>query len=395
MVNGGDTAAQFSPRAKLTIVVLILVIGAVFLLQVRNIAAPFLWALVAAYLLAPVINYLNIDGRLPRLWCVTLVYLSVGIGLLAISRYLYPRAVEQGTLFLEDVPRLEAALISRVGPRPLGIDIDGVIRQILNTVTGYTSSPVNASNLLENALQTFVKLFLFLVTTFYLLLDGPRLRKTMSDTIPESFRPEIVALGRQINLTWQQYIRGELLLFVIMATATTIGLSVLQVPGALFLGLASGLLELLPLIGPWVAGGLAVSVAYFNPTIPWSLSQIAYAGVVALMYFVFRQLEDYFVIPKLLGRAVRLHPVVVLFALATMGVLAGLFGLLIAVPLAASLKAIGKYLYSKLLDLRVEFEPVRTISGAIIEIPLHAGSPRATEADSGESPGASRPVDAR
>ena len=82
--------------------------------------------------------------------------------------------------------------------------------------------------------------FLFLVTTFYLLMDAPRIKNSIREVIPEPFRDELVALGMQINVTWQQYIRGELVLFAIMATATTVGLMILQVPGALILGLVSG-----------------------------------------------------------------------------------------------------------------------------------------------------------
>jgi len=106
-------------------------------------------------------------------------------------------------------------------------------------------------------------------------------------------RKRLLALGRQINITWQQYIRGEVLLFAIMAVVSTVGLTILGVPGAPVLGLATGLLELLPLVGPWTAGALAVSVAYFNGTNPFGWGQLAYAGVVALMYFVLRQAEDF------------------------------------------------------------------------------------------------------
>lgn len=358
-------------RTKLALVLGVLLLGLYLLFQIRDIIYPFLWAILAAYLLGPIVNYLNVRGGLPRLWSVLLLFASIGLLLAAGASYLYPKAVEQGTVFIEDLPRLEAALIDLVGPQPLGVNIDSLVSQLLTTGSGYTTAG-SAGHLIINAFTTVFKVFLFLVSTFYLLMDGPRIRRTLAGKIPSAYRPEMFALGKQINLTWQQYIRGEMVLFVIMATATTIGLTILNVPGAIFLGVASGLLELLPLVGPYTAGALAVSVAYFNGTNPWNWSQIAYAGAVALMYFVLRQLEDYFVMPKVLGRAVRLHPLVVLFALTASGVLWGLFGLLIAVPLAASLKAIFSYLYAKLLDLPVQFEPVRTLGGGIIEIPVHA-----------------------
>jgi len=347
-------SSAFSPRIKLTLIISLVLLAIVVLLQLRAILSPFLWAAVLAYLLVPVVNYLNVRGGLPRLWSIVLIYASVALLLVAGVRYLYPLVVAEGTVFLEDIPRLEGALISVVGPRPLGIDIASVITQLVGATTGYSTNTRAAGHLLVNALETLVKLFLFLVTSFYLLMDSRRLRDTVCGAIPEAHRDELTALGRRIHETWQHYIRGELLLFAIMAIVTGVGLTILQVPGAIFLGLVSGALELLPLVGPWTAGAIAVSVAYFNGANPWNLSQIAYAGAVAMMYFVLRQMEDYLIIPHVLGRAVRLHPVVVLFAVAAGGVIGGLFGLIIAVPIAASLREIVLYLYNKMFDLPVQ-----------------------------------------
>lgn len=389
MDEGHVDTPTLPPRLKLFVLVVLAIATVVVLLQIRQILAPFLWALVAGYLFSPVVNYFNVRGGLPRLWSVILLFAGVALVLLTASRYFYPRIQEQVTLFLEDIPRLRNALIALVGPRPAGIDITSLVRQLVQAGTGYTGNARNATHLLVNAVEEFFKLFLFLVSTFYLLMDGPRLKAAVAGRIPEAYRPEILALGRQINLTWQQYIRGELLLFALMSTVISVGLSILQVPGAIFLGLISGALELLPLVGPWTAATLGVSVAYFNGTNPWGASQLAYAGVVALMYFVLRQAEDYFVMPHVLGRAVHLHPLVVLFALTAGGVIAGLFGLIIAVPVAASIRAVFNYLYAKLLDLPVEFEPVRTIGGGIIEIPLHEPSGLPHESAAAEQPGTS------
>lgn len=386
-------AATLSARAKLTVVVGLVILAVIFLAHIGQIVQPFLWALLAAYLLTPVVNYLSIDGKLPRLWAVTLIYALVGILLLAVSRYLYPHLVEQGTVFVEDIPRLENALIAVVGPKPLGIDIDALINQAIATVTGFGRTQT-AGHLLVGAFETFIKVFLFLVATFYLLMDAPRLGQTTRSSLPPGYREELVALSRQIHLTWQQYIRGELVLFLLVATATTIGLTVLEVPGALFIGLASGALELLPLVGPYTAGALAVSVAYFNGTNPFGWSQFAYAGIVALMYFVFRELEDYIVIPNVLGRAVRLHPLVVLFAVTAGGLIGGLLGLVLAVPIAASLKAILSYIYAKLFDLPVEFEPVRTLGGGVIEIPVYEANEEDVEGVEPAGAGSSQHADA-
>lgn len=388
MAGANGAGRQLNRGAKVVILAAVILGLLLFIGQIRPIISPFLWALVAGYLLSPVVNYLHFEGRLPRVWAVSLIYALAGIALLGAGRYLYPHVVDDGTVFIEDIPRLEASLIALVGPRPLGIDIVAVVHQVLISGSGMTGSPGVAGHLLVNALETSIKTFLFLVATFYLLMDAPQLRRAMVRVIPPGYAPELTALGRQINVTWQQYIRGELLLFVIMASAVTIGLTALRVPGAIFLGLVSGGLELLPLVGPWTAGAVGVSVAYLSGTNPWGWSQLAYAGAVALLYLVLRQAEDYIVIPHVIGRAVRLHPLVVLLAVASGGVIGGLLGLVIAVPVAASFKEIGIYLYAKLLDRPWQPEPIRTIGGGIIEVPIHES---ATSAETAQ-PGGTRPV---
>src|SRR5207253_1330226 len=118
--------------------------------------------------------------------------------------------------------------------------------------------------------------------------------------------------------------RGQLLLIGVMATATFIGLSVLQVPFTILLAIMTGVLEVIPIVGPITAGAIACLVALGHPA-PWGLTQIWYVAIVAIMYTILRHAEDYFVIPLVIGRIVQLHPAVVSFAL----------GLLI--PLAAAL----------------------------------------------------------
>jgi predicted PurR-regulated permease PerM len=206
------------------------------------------------------------------------------------------------------------------------------------------------------------------VSTFYLLMDAPGIRIAFTEVLPAGYRQELTDLARRIHSTWLQYMRGELLLFALMSTVTTIGLTIFGVPGAIFLGLLSGALELLPLVGPLTAGTVAVAVAYFNGSNPWGWSQIAYAGAIALLYLILRNAEDYFVIPHVLGRAVRLHPLVILFSVAAGGVMGGLFGLLIAVPIAASIREIATYVYAKLLDQPVIDTPRATPDAPVIEL---------------------------
>lgn len=362
-LNGdGGPALPFSSATRWFIVVAASMLIVLFLWHIRSILFPFIWAILTAYVLTPPINYVNYRLRVPRFFVVLLLYIVVFATVIVISRYLVPWITNQVTFFVEDLPKLEGSLVSKVGPSPVGININNLVDEVtrnLNTVTG---NPKNAARLLSSAFTTLLRVLIFLFTTFYLLMDGPRIRRSLVRLIPRAYRGEMTGLGRQINTTWMQYIQGEIILFAIMSLASFIGLEVLHVPGAVPLAIATGVLELLPIVGPVTAGALAVSVAYLNGTNPFGWSQITYGLVVAAMYLAFRETEDYIVVPRVLGHAVKLHPLIVLFALASGGVVAGLFGLLVAVPLAASVKIIGAYLYDKVVVQSPEFVDVHAVA---------------------------------
>ncbi|MFM8593273.1 MAG: AI-2E family transporter, partial [Chloroflexota bacterium] len=124
---------------------------------------------------------------------------------------------------------------------------------------------------------------------------------------------------------------------------------ILDVDYALSLAIATGFLELIPVIGPWTAGTIAVLIALFQPTAPFGWSNTTLAIVVALVYFTLRQLEDAFVIPLVIGRIVHLHPLLVIFVLVIGTSLGGALGLILAVPMAAVLKIIMSYFYGKVM----------------------------------------------
>ena len=110
-------------------------------------------------------------------------------------------------------------------------------------------------------------------------------------------------MGAQIDRILAGYVRGTLLLIPIMATLTTIALMLLGVRYALVLGIVTGILETIPLIGPWSAAGIAIGVALFQAPAPWGWPAWLIAGAIGLTYFVLRMFEDNFIIPHVVGPA--------------------------------------------------------------------------------------------
>src|SRR5207237_2192440 len=182
--------------------------------------------------------------------------------------------------------------------------------------------------------------------------------------VPATSRHELLPLGEQVSILLSRYVRGQLLLVAIMSTATTIGLTLFGVPFSLLLGLLTGVLEVIPIIGPITAGAIACLVALGNPN-PFGWSQLVYVGAIAAMYTILRHAEDYFVIPLVIGRIVRLHPAVVIFSLLSGGAVFGLIGVVLAVPVAATARLVLICVSATLRDedpspvLRADLAPQR------------------------------------
>jgi hypothetical protein len=132
-----------------------------------------------------------------------------------------------------------------------------------------------------------------------------------------------------------------------MSVASFIALTILDVRFAPLLAIFTGLVEILPFVGPYIAGGVAVLVALTQGGNAYGWSPMALAIAVALTYTVLRQVEDNFVMPLVVGKLVRLHPLVVIFSVLAGASLMGILGLLLAVPIAATLKIVAIYLYRK------------------------------------------------
>jgi predicted PurR-regulated permease PerM len=204
--------------------------------------------------------------------------------------------------------------------------------------------------LVLGVLEGLVLLLVYLVVTFYLLLQADQLTERMYALIPLPAREEIRTLGRSIDRVLGAYIRSQLLLIVVMAVVTYIPLSILGVQYALVLAIATGFLEIIPFVGPYTAAGSAMLVSLFQTTNTFGWPSWVLSLVIGVIYLVLRQAEDPLIIPNLVGHIVKLHPIIVIFSIVAGGALGGALGLLMSVPLAATMRIILIYLYTKLVD---------------------------------------------
>lgn len=304
----------------------------------RSVLTPLVVAGVLAYLFSPVVDELEQRTRLPRLAVLGLLYLAA-VGLLGLSLWLLEARLLQEVRALGEAgpDLLDAAFVRLLGSQTfpfLGQQVDAHVLAVWanQQLAGMLGTPSDVLHVAERVLDTLLKTVLTLLALFYLLLDGRRLGPYLLRFIPASRRAHVQEVAERVHRLLGRYLRGQLFLVGLMSTATFAVLElVFHLPYALPISIASGILEVIPLLGPVAAGTIASLVALGHGGVPMML------GVI-LAYFVLRQAEDQLVMPIVVGRAVELHPLVTIFAVLVGATNFGVLGAIMAVPVAAALR---------------------------------------------------------
>jgi predicted PurR-regulated permease PerM len=348
------SAPRWSPTLK-RLIVGALIAAAIFIFyRAGDIVRPFLWAAILGYILLPVVRAFERRLTNRRGVAAAIVFVFVLLVIAGGVRFLAPLAVDQAQSFQRTLPSLIANAQNTLAETLDQIGAEDLVPIVFGPIA---TAPLEVSRNVANLAVPFLvgfshfllEFLVFLIGTFFFLRDWPRLIDWIRSMIPPASRHELLPLGEQVSILLSRYVRGQLLLVVIMSTATIIGLTLFGVPFSLLLGIVTGVLEVIPIIGPITAGAIACLVALGNPN-PFGWSQLVYVGAIAVMYTILRHAEDYFVIPLVIGRIVRLHPALVIFALLSGGAVFGLIGVVLAVPVAATLRLVLIYVNAKLRD---------------------------------------------
>ena len=348
---------QFSPRAKRTTVWILVAVSLVFLYTVREMAVPFFWAFVAAYVFHPLVKKLNEKTKVPRAIWILLLYL-IAFALIGWAIAVLVPLVESqyGDLVL-DVPDIVSSVQafvrenSRLDFYGFSLDLEAISNEVISLVSGLARSlPGQAIEGITLVFGTVLKIVIFFVALFHFLLFGERWVGFVIALLPPQLQAELMPVLNRIHQTMGAYLRTQLIRIAMVSTIVYIALSILQVRFALVLAIMAGFLDIVPLIGPTISSAVTVLVALVQPTTPFGWSHITLALATVILYIGLNQLEENIILPPLIGFMVDLPPIVVLFAVLAGERLAGILGLLLAVPIAASTKIILRYVYAKLMD---------------------------------------------
>jgi predicted PurR-regulated permease PerM len=353
-----------------------LIVFLILVYLLRTVLLPFVAGMGVAYFLDPVCDKLQKWGC-SRILATTLVTFAFALVVILAFLLIVPLLIDQLTAFIASLPDLVERAHQRLLPAyetlrlrfdlPALDDLGSLLRNRLGTVFSFVTQTLQGVVSGGAALANLLSLiFITPVVTFYLLRDWDLIIARVDQLLPRDHAETIRAQMAAIDTTLAGFVRGQASVCLVLGTFYAVGLMIVGLPFGLVIGMMAGILTFIPYVGS-LSGlviSLAIALASFDG---WQ----GPAAVVAV--FVAGQvMEGNFLTPKLVGDRVGLHPVWIIFALLSGGALFGFVGLLLAVPVAASIGVlvrfgIGRYLVSPLYHGHHDIPSIGTAPAESVE----------------------------
>jgi predicted PurR-regulated permease PerM len=353
----------WSTSTKLTIFLLLLGLGIFLLYRFRAVIIPLILAVILAFILLPLANWIERRLRIRRGLAILLAYLVLLICLFAIPMLIIPPLASQATELNLDIQRIWGEIETFLGNRYVisgrTIDAQATLRQVAGSVRGLLE-PIFAQSLhfAIEFVSSLVWVIFILVISFYLVKDADALQHWIEGLVPLAYREDFIQLRSEINQIWSVFFRGQLVLALIVATIFTLVGFAIGLPFALTMGVLAGLLEFMPSLGHGIWLTIAALLSLFIGSTWIPLPNWIFTLIVVGLHLFFQQFDLNYLIPRVIGRRLHLPPLVVILGIVGGALLAGVLGVVLAAPTIASGRVVGRYLYANLLDLQPMNAPI-------------------------------------
>jgi predicted PurR-regulated permease PerM len=306
-----------------------------FIYHVRSVFPPFVVGGIVAYLLLPLVHYVSTTAKIKRGQAVGIIYLGTAITVTFVCWFFLPTLTDQIASMAMHRHEIVTNIVRQAASTfHWDLDVELTTRQILNSIEESIGRPSEIVQLGGVVSRGMLNILVCIVSSIYFIVDSKRIGEFALRFVPEERRATVIILSSQMNQMLSRYVRGQLVLIIVMSSVAWLFLHyVIHLKYALVIALLSGFLEIIPVLGPILATTVATLVGFAQ------FSIMVAAGIIGF-YTVARWMEDYLVVPKVIGHAVDLHPLIVIFAVLCGEVMAGALGMLIAIPVAASIKVI-------------------------------------------------------
>ncbi|MFA6897728.1 MAG: AI-2E family transporter [Patescibacteria group bacterium] len=300
-----------------------------FLYYIKNVLFIVFIATLLALTMEPAVDRMEKKNRVPRVFGAGFLFsvtLFIVIMLIYAVTPTLAREIGQMATYLPGyIEKIDFGYIINNGQN-MGLDGSTLQEMLLDISTAFRNA---AAYLLSGALGLLGGIFsaiLIAVISFYLVLEDDGIEKFARAVTPERMHPQCMRIIKKIEKKLGQWFVGQISLGIIIGALSFIGLSLIGVPYALVLALIAGTLELIPYIGPMLSAIPAILIgATVSP---------ATAAFVFVLYFLIQEFENYLIVPKVMEKSVGLHPVIIVIAATIGGQLAGIAGMILAVPIA-------------------------------------------------------------
>ena len=348
---------RWSPQAKLVVAGALVLAALLVLYTFRALLIPLAASVLLASIMRIPVNYLERRTGLPRAFLTILTFVALLILLALTPALLLPRiiaAVSEFSLNLTDA--LESIQAWASNPVSIGPGIyvlpEEIIGPALESIQGMLTPLAGGVFTVAGRLASLLVWGGFVVVvTFWLVKDYPLMLRYLRSVVPPPYQEELARLGHEIAHTWDAFLRGQFTLALVVGVILSVALWILGMPSPIALGLFSGFMEFIPTLGPLFGWLLAATLALLLGSSWLPISHLLFALIVTVLYLLVFQLDSVFLIPRIVGRRVHLHPLIVFVGLVAGAMMAGVVGVLLAAPTIATGRVLIRYLYRKLLDL--------------------------------------------
>jgi predicted PurR-regulated permease PerM len=349
---------------KLTISLLLLAFFIYLLARFREIIPPIIIAIIIAYILNPIVNFLQSRLHLPRTLTILFTYIIMMVIIIGVPILVIPIMGENlEPLQLNPqqiITSIENALAQQYIIAGFTIHPSTLAGQVISALQGLVQPVVGQTvNLLKNIITSIIWIIMIILVSFYLIKDGSKLEEWFTSHLPPAVLTDYQWIRDEINQIWGAFFRGQLLLSTIVTIIFIIVGLILGLPFALAMGILAGILEFLPSVGHGIWLVTASLLAFFLGSSWIPLPHWAFMLIVIGLHLFFEQFDLNYLIPRIVGRRVHLPPLVVILGIVTGAILAGILGIPLAAPTIASMRVIGRYIFANLFDM--EWTPVSAV----------------------------------
>ncbi len=327
----------------ITIIIAVCILVVILLFYIREplleIIKPILIAFILVYLFNPLVNYLELK-KVSRNLAITFIYFLFVICCILVLRFMVPQFITGLNNFSRTIPEhfdkyeiLFHEFVIRYKYSELPIGIKNIITQNIDGIQYFLISLMHTSiNIITGMFSFAIEFVLGAIIAFYLLKDVAKVKEFLISTIPIKWRGKVIVLFKEIDVVLSGFVRGHLLVSLIVSVISILGLYILGIKYAIIFGVIAGLSNLVPYFGPIIG------------TIPPVLYALLESPIGALkvivLFFIIQQFESAVLSPKIIGKRVGLHPATSIVSVIAGGRLFGLPGLILSVPVVGIIRVI-------------------------------------------------------